>query len=425
MSALLAGIAKLDITPDEPLFMGGYSLRGGRSRTVHGKLFVRALALSDGRRTFIAVVADLINVSAELRFAIGKALGVDPAWIYVGDTHNHAGPLSSPVPKQYAKFGNDRTRWFREFPKTVLRAARQAVAELQPVKLGFGTGRSRIAMNRRKRMSDSRSVLTFDENHVSQSFGKAKTSKKTLIREHAGVIRLGTNPRGPIDDEVGVVRLDTLDGRPLAALINYACHGTSLGGRNDTICGEWMGRMLAVVEQELGAEAMFFQGAAGDINPRVVGGLDGHKDDLRATEQLGEEIAREVVRVHGGIQTAPEEISLRAASASIQLPRCYRELFADFKNTTIDVPTTVMRMGDVTWVNFPGEMFHETGLRVKKSAPTPLTFIAGYTSGSALGYMPTAEAFAEGGYEPAVSHLDPVAEQLYLEQLARLMARLR
>ena len=112
-------------------------------------------------------------------------------------------------------------------------------------------------------------------------------------------MRLGANPLGPIDDAVQLVRVDTAAGKPLALMIHYACHGTSLGGRNSKISGEWMGRMQAYVEKEFpGLGSIYLQGAAGDINPRVVGGLDGYKDDINTTWALGEEIGREVVRVY-------------------------------------------------------------------------------------------------------------------------------
>src|SRR5262249_46943044 len=143
--------------------------------------------------------------------------------------------------------------------------------------------------------------ITFDENAASQTFGQFKTTKPVRLREFDSVVRLGSNPLGPIDDSVAVLRIDALDGRPLAVVVNYACHGTSLGGRNNVICGEWRGRMMPVLQKLRGGQRLFLEGAAGDINPRLVGGLDGYRDRLEKTDALGEEIAREVIRVYGGI----------------------------------------------------------------------------------------------------------------------------
>jgi hypothetical protein len=420
VTGLRAGIAKIDITPAEPVYMGGYSLRNAPSAGVHDKLFTRALVLSDGTNRLVFLISDIIGMTdhAAIRRRIAEATGIPAGYIIAGDVHNHSAP--SPGKK------NQGTQWIKRYQDSLLLAVRQALATMQPVRMGAGAGASRIAMNRRKRMREVNSPVTFDENYASQSFGEHKTGKPVLLRELEGVVRLGANPLGPIDDEVGVLRIDTRGGKPLAVLVNYACHGTSLGGRNDRICGEWMGRMMAVIEARLpGVQAMFLQGAAGDINPRVVGGLDGYEDSLEKTAALGEEIAAEVLRVHETIQPdASWDPAIRLAHEVFLLPRTYRELFDDYRNTTVEVPTTAARIGDVSWVTFPGEMFHQIGQRVKQASQSKITFIAGYTNGS-IGYLPTRAAFAEGGYEPAVSHLDPMAEPLYLRQVADLLQRLR
>jgi neutral ceramidase len=425
---LRAGVAKIDITPHEPVHLCGYQLRKEPAQRTHGKIWARALAFDDGERQFVLMVADLIVMDYDdLTRRIVEGTGVDPNSLYVGDIHNHAAPTSRPrptgAPPTYP--GNDHTQWFKDFPRAAVQVVREALAALQPVKLGVGTGRSRVGMNRRKRMADVESAVTFDENNSSQSFGEHQTDRPVMLREFDNVVRLGANPLGPIDDEVGVLRLDTLDGRPLAVVMNYACHGTSLGGRNDVICGDWIGHAMDAMEGRLGALPIFLQGAAGDINPRIVGGLDGHADSLEATALLGDEFARDVIRAYGEIKAdVPAEPAIRVAHANIQLPRAYRELFQDFRQTAVDVPTIAVRLGDVTWVNFPGEMFHQIGQQVKRAAPTPIAFLASGTNGY-IGYFPTQAAFSEGGYEPAASHLDPAAEQHYLKQIARLLAQLR
>ena len=122
----------------------------------------------------------------------------------------------------------------------------------------------------------------------------------------AGVVRLGANPLGP-DRRRGPARARGQSaGKPLAVMIHYPCHGTSLGGRNSKVSGEWMGRMQQYVEKEFpGLGTIYLQGAAGDINPRVVGGLDGYKDDINTTWALGEEVGREVARVYRQLTPVP------------------------------------------------------------------------------------------------------------------------
>jgi hypothetical protein len=169
--------------------------------------------------------------------------------------------------------------------------------------------------------------------------------------------------------------------------------------------------------------AAWIQGAAGDINPRIVGGLDGHKDDIQATWALGDEIGAEVVRVYRQLDPQPIDARIELVSKDIELPRTYRELFLDFKNTVVRAPTTVVRIGPLMWVSFPGELFSAIGKQVKAACPAPYAHLMGYTNGS-VGYMPTQEAFSQGGYEPATSDFDPTAEPIYVREIAAMLKSL-
>lgn len=420
--ALRAGYGKADVTPTEPVQMGGYNMRDALSDGVwpHEHLYARALVFEAGGERVAFLEADVIIIRATEAFRrkVADATGIPVEHILLGDAHNHAAPSPN---------GKLETNWDREFEKGLLAAATQAVANLQPVKIAAGAGHSRVAMNRRHVIPmDVDSPITFDENDVSQSFGKFKTDNPVPIHEFGGVTRLGANPAGPIDDAVQVVRIDKADGKPLAVMIHYACHGTSLGGRNSKISGEWMGRMQEYVEKQFpGAGAIYLQGAAGDINPRVVGGLDGYQDNIETTWALGEEVGREVAHVYRTLSPEPlPSAHIQIETAEILLPRTYRELFDDFRHTTVAAPTTIIRMGDMMWTTFPGEMFSGIGKKVKAASPATNAYLMGYTNGY-IGYFPERQAYAEGGYEVASTHLDPAAEAIYLRSVGELMKRFR
>ncbi|MFB3921823.1 MAG: neutral/alkaline non-lysosomal ceramidase N-terminal domain-containing protein [Terriglobia bacterium] len=417
-----AGFAKVDITPEGPVMLGGYDLRGAPSNGIWGKdrLYARALVFETSGVRVAFVEADVIGIQGHdfFRLKISEATGIPVSNILLGDAHNHAAPSPN---------GEAKTDYDRQFAEGLVKAATQAVANLQPARIAAGTGHSRIAMNRRQlKPADVDSPLTFDENDVSQNFGKHKTDHPALIHEFGGVVRLGANPLGSIDDAVQMVRVDTAAGRPLAVMIHYACHGTSLGGRNSKISGEWMGRMQEYVERQFpGLGAIYLQGAAGDINPRVVGGLDGNPDDIEATWALGEEIGREVARVYRRLSPdAWTKPSVQIETAEILLPRRYQELYQDFTATAIKAPTTAVRIGNLMWTTFPGEMFSNIGKKVKAASPATHAHLMGYTNGY-IGYFPERQAYAEGGYEVAVTHLDPASESIYLREVARLLMRFK
>ena len=90
--AIRAGFAKTDVTPHEPLFMGGYDLRNAPADGVHGndKLYVRALAIADGTQKVLLIEADVIMLRDhdEFRRRIAAATGVPADHILIGDEHN-------------------------------------------------------------------------------------------------------------------------------------------------------------------------------------------------------------------------------------------------------------------------------------------------------------------------------------------------
>ena len=334
-ASLRAGIARVDITPTESLFMGGYdeSGRPGPSDGIDGNIYIRALVFDDNIRRMVFIETDIVSLPPKdylpVRKLISEKTGIPVDNIILGCVHNHAAPDISEK--------NMNSNWYKNLNNNFVKVVKDAIADLEPVKIGGGIGSSNIAMNRRKRMTDTESYLTFDENNSSQSYGKFKTDNPVKIREMEGVYRLGANPGGPIDDKVGILRIDKISGTPKAVLINYACHGTSLGARNNKISPEWNGRMLEYVEKQIpGVMGIFLPGASGDINPRFVGGLDGYKDNAENTAQLGYEIGKEVVRVFSAIKSdIPVNSEIKIVQKDIVCPKKYGEVMKDFKNTTI------------------------------------------------------------------------------------------
>jgi neutral ceramidase len=422
-ATLKAGIAKVDITPTESLFMGGYdeSCRSGPSDGVYGKIYIRALVFDDSKTRIAFIEADVVSLPqsdySTIRELIATKTGIPFENIILGCVHNHA----APVPSEQ----NKGSYWDTHLNDNFIKAVSDAISDLEPVKIGGGTGKSNIGMNRRKRMSDTTSYLSFDENNSSQSYGKYKTDNPVKIREMDGVYRLGANPKGTIDDEVGILRIDKISGAPKAVFVNYACHGTSLGGRNNKISPEWNGHMLEYIEKNVpGVLSIFAPGASGDINPRFVGGLDGYKDNLGNTAMLGYEIGREVVNVYTTIKTGtPINPEIKIVQKEIICPKKYGEVMKDFTKTTIAVPTTAIRIDEFTWVTFPGELFHEIGKTIKTSTHSRYPFLVGYSNGS-FGYLPTQQSHSEGGYEPWSTKFDPSSEKIFVKGVEEMLIKL-
>ncbi|MDD4192526.1 MAG: hypothetical protein PHI28_14430, partial [Mangrovibacterium sp.] len=188
----------------------------------------------------------------------------------------------------------------------------------------------------------------------------------------------------------------------------------------------WNGHMLEYIEKNIpGVTGIFAQGAAGDINPRFVGGLDGCEDNLQNTANLGYEIGEEVVSVFHRIRTRePLTPEIQLVQRDIVCPLKYGEVIKNFRNTTTSVPVSAIRLDRFTWVTFPGELFHEIGEKIKSCTHAPYPFLVGYCNGS-LGYLPTQQAHSEGGYEPWSSRFDPVTEKIFTREVEKMLTELK
>jgi hypothetical protein len=273
---LRAGVAKVEITNKAVIPAGG-------------PLFVKALVLENGGTTVALVTLDAVAVGeighigndylGKVRARLRKELKLAPESLVVNASHCH-GVVCADVDA-----------------KTV-EAVKAAAARLVPVKAGVGVGsESRVSENRRLRLKDGR------EADVRHAYALPPDE------EVAGV--------GPIDPQIGVLRLDRDDGRTLAVVYNFACHpimGTPDGGNT----ADLVGYASRVVEDNLseGTVALFVQGCGGDINP--VRYKDVHRP--RHAESLGNTLGLSVLRAVRTIK-CEADAPLVIRNEKLELPR--------------------------------------------------------------------------------------------------------
>jgi hypothetical protein len=258
---------------------------------------------------------------------------------------------------------------------------------------------------------------------------------------------LGQNPEGVIDRSVGVLRIDTVEGTPLACVVNHQTHPVSQTGQVDHISADYPGRAREVVEALTGATFLFLQGACGNINASIM------KPTYEAARTLGTRLGCEVVRVWETVSTGPVQ-GLAVSGQALQLPAMRygsaeqaEGLVISLENELADleimgaskgrriwaerrlerarraleswekgeVPPPVAsevqawRFGELGLVTAPGEIFTEIGMAVKDGSPFADTFFLSCTNDS-IGYVPVPEAYPDGGYEVThASRVDPEA----------------
>jgi hypothetical protein len=418
---LRAGVARVTITPPIGTFLIGYLDREEGCRDVHDDLYATALVLDDGETRLAIVSCDLLflhpDMVAVIRQDVESRTGIPGQNVMLAATHTHSGPSVYPL--------SQSDPWERAYvanlPYQIAGAIGMAQDRLQPARLGVGRGAARIGVNRRVTRPD-------------------------------GTVTMGEAPGKPVDTGVGVIRVDGADGRPLATLVNYACHAVAVGRTTLWVSADYPGAMRQVVEQVTGTKCLFLQGAAGDINP--IGGCQETYDHAR---RLGTLLAGEVIRVYQDIQPVPVRVTeasadLYVTGKTLQLPLlpmmydegrepaleelgpqtrgmnwsqvqrlidrrfpwalCRHSTTAPITEETVDgkvrrsvaCEMQAMRLGEASLVSVAAEPFVQIGTNVKQRSARPHTFFAGYTNGC-VGYIPMPAAYPEGGYEVSESFL--------------------
>ncbi|MBS1874100.1 MAG: neutral/alkaline non-lysosomal ceramidase N-terminal domain-containing protein [Acidobacteria bacterium] len=387
-----ASAVKLDITPPSPQWLMGYAAR--QSTGVHDRIYHRIAALSDGATEVYLISSDLCvfspGVYDDFTAALEKRTGIHPKQVWWMATHTHSAPEVGP-PGMYDALLHGRSDhdWSRDYLAFVTSSLEEGIlkarAALEPARVAIGVGTARANINRRARDLD-------------------------------GTISLGLNPDGPVDRQIGLIRLERPDGAPIALIANYAMHGTALGGRSTQISADAPGAAAAYVEEKFGAPVLYVNGAAGDIAP-IYSVYDtpraAHLGEFRIL--LGDRILEANRALRGAAQPA-----LELAEATVETPRKSglgwpAELGRYAARTAggedlVRLPIRYLRIGDAAIWSAPVELFCEIALRVRAESPFRQTFYFGYANGW-LGYLPTAAAFREGGYEPRTSPFTPDAER--------------
>jgi neutral/alkaline ceramidase-like enzyme len=388
-TGLRAAAVKVDITPPGSQWLLGYQAR--QSNGIHDRIYHRVVGLEAGRTQFYLISSDLCLFSPTLYDSVTRDLqketGIDPAHVWWSVTHTHAAPEVGPPDMYKVLLGRSDHEWDREYTAVVTRALIDAVRaardKLEPARIAFGSGMSMANINRRARDVD-------------------------------GKISLGLNPDGPADRTFNLIRVDRPDGSPIALVTNYAMHGTVMNGQNLKISGDAPGTVTAYLEEKLGGTVLYINGAAGNIAPIYSVYPDpssGHLSQFKVL--LGDRIVAAVAALARGTS----KVTMRLGNKTIETPRrdglTWPDELAAYATAgdrpMVRLPLRFIAINDTVIWSAPVEMFCEIAMGVRDRSPFPRTFYFGYTNGW-FGYLPTAKAFEEGGYEPRTSPFTPQVE---------------
>lgn len=372
MKQLLVGFGRAVITPTSAVHMAGYGYRDHPSIGIRDNLYANAVALSDGIRTVLLMALDIVSLDlegdAELKGAVHQATGLPVAAIITNTSHTHAGPMV--VRRAYQPF---EPEYFGAMLIHSARAASQALATMVPASLSVGAAPVDIGANRRH-------------------------------RSHDGSITISQNPEGLTLPEVTVWYFERT-GAENVVLWSAPIHGVVMHETNLLISSEWMGAAVRELEAaQPGMKAVFLQGCCGDQNPYR------ELNDFAQVDAIGRTAAEAVrVALRGAREVAALPLVVEQRQVVIPLdqaklppepplipngPRPPRP-----SRVSQGLPLRGLRLGDALLVGMAGEPFVEYAVFGRQCSPAQSTLVLGYTD-STINYLPTAQAYQEGGYEP-------------------------
>ena len=433
MSQIKAGAYKVNITP--PLGMciaGTFSIV--KATEIVDDLFIHALVLDDGVTETAILSADVCFLSTEFVHErilprIESSCNISTDHIIIAATHTHSGPLlHSTLPEV---FGTVSEEYLERFVGAAVTAVLMAIKQKVPVHVGAGSALNKNhVFNRRLKKPDGSIVMNF----VEQDF------------------LADCVPAGAVDPEVIVMRFDDENYNPIALIVNYANHNNTFCGV-DVFSSTISGYMKSILEKVYGSKmvTIFLLGACGNTN-----WVDHRKTDVWTDREIHKKIgiglAGSVLQIMPMIEYC-EVDKIKIAHEILEISdRAYsdydtfeddtfgrgalrNEFYVGYKSDRSKYEkeplaqnlvhiTAIAIGGKMAISSNPAELFTEFGMKIKQNSPFKYSIVSELTNG-ACGYVPTTQAFAEGGYEvrkmKESSHLSKKAGEIIVNTSIQLL----
>jgi hypothetical protein len=460
---LTAGVARAVINPPLTLPHAGW---GAQSHIYpegcEADLWVTALVLSNSGQTAVLLDLDLCRLLPEqvegIRTHAAVAAGVDPQHITVAVTHTHAGPLTT---RDYdPKEKPVRTQYMQYIQEQTIVAVLRAKGAQEPVTVTAGYGACRIGKNRRQLLEDGRTITGCNESGNSdptvsvlgfnRDNGETVASivqyachptmlgyMNTLISpDYPGVTKrivehlaggtclflqgaagdIGPGPEGFKDNYAAMKRIGTELGCEAAKILLQA-KAEEMAFHFDQVIesgaslGVWSG------SKKVKQEESPFRVWSGVIRLPLQEQLPVPEAESRYSECR---LELERLQQQGGDSEAIRYAGYKAKRASLALERS-KQFYGKLET---DIEVHVTRLGEAVIVGVPLEPFSEIGQKIREQSPYAYTLFGGYTNGW-FGYLPTSQAFSEGGYEVETSPFSPKAADRLIEGVVRILVEMK
>ncbi|NTV91060.1 MAG: hypothetical protein HGA22_11990, partial [Clostridiales bacterium] len=379
---LFFGAGRKSITPEQGLLEDLRGLRDTSFDRVVDDLFVRTFYFKNDSEEllFIAYDLDKAPYPRETMEAVHEKTGIIEENIFIFGIHNHSAPVTGFRPFEGPNFILTKSekvqiatgKYEKFLEKTTMEAVEEAISKCQPARMGCNSGECHINVNR------------YQDYHYKDSEGP----------DHIEY-GIGADPLKYADHTLFVMKVESLEGKPLGFFTNYAMHNIAMiwnqcgndgrGGISSDIGGNTSKYLEELYE---GCVAIWSSGAAGDINPvisnqisypdpltgrRVEYNGSGSELPLILLKMLTARHLADIKQVIGGISCSGQEAPIRSAIRWSETPSLIKDILTG--EQTYKVRLHLTRLGDCLFFGFSGELFSSLGKLLKELSPYKDTVI--------------------------------------------------
>jgi hypothetical protein len=359
------------------------------------------------------------------RSALAEAAHTTPEHVSLHTVHPHNTPFADTEAQKLIEAAKaPRSLDLKYFDECVKKSAKALEAGLlTAVKwTHIGTGSAEV-----KEVASNRRVMGDDEK---VKFTRYSATKSKEIRDA---------PEGLIDPKLRT--LSFWDGEtPLAALHFYACHPMSYYG-DGRVSADFCGLARQKFRDETKVFQVYFNGCGGNITAgkyndgarenrpvlrdRIHAGMVAAWKDTRRTEVKTWDWRFEPVKLPPRREAPFSEAESKKVLEDDKAPPAKRNngafQLAWLKRKDVPIEVNCLDLGGTVLSLFlPGEAFIEYQLAAQKMRPDAVVNVAAYGD-DGPGYIPTAKAYLEGGYEPTVALAGAESEEILLKALRKLL----
>ena len=420
-AVFMAGFGAVNVTPNNAVNMAGYGDHDTRlSDGYVTYLEARAVAIVDenGEKMLFLVVDTSFAYPAVGQNAIKKLkdeLGIPEDHIILAGTHTHNSVAT------WVSSNSGTAAFNNKYIDGCLEAAQMALDDCKPADVYVGSAKTENLNFVRRYIMDDGSLK-----------GDGADGTGSYIVSH----------ETEVDNEAQLLKFARKDGKDIL-VVNYQAH-PHLEGKLTSLSADTPSAIREALENKLDVNCLYWQGAAGNINSSSR--IDG-ETQTKNRKEYGELFANQVAKYVDSmtqVKTGPIKVTamtytgdanhtmdhlintantvMTQFNAGVSIDDCgklAKELglnsFYHARNIvghaklgpTYSMDISAFSFGDVSGIVVPYEMFDTSGMQIKADTPFEKTFIVGYAYPGYQGYIPTEEAWKNGGYEVETSNYAP------------------